>query len=155
ATRFAEHDDRAAGHVLTTVIAAALDDCGRARVAHREPLARDTAEKHFAGDGSVEHRVADDDVLLGHEAGLSRWIDDDATAGEALADIVVCLPLELQRDAAREKRAEALPGRADRADTNRVVWQSRVPVPSRHFAGKHGTDCTVNVANGDLERDGH
>ena len=35
----AEDDDAAAGHVLAAVVAHALDDGGRAGVAHAEPLA--------------------------------------------------------------------------------------------------------------------
>ena len=35
----AEHDDAAARHVLAAVVADALDDGARARVAHGEPLA--------------------------------------------------------------------------------------------------------------------
>src|SRR6185295_10329509 len=39
-----EHDHTTAGHVLATVIADALDDCSRARVAHTEPLANHAAQ---------------------------------------------------------------------------------------------------------------
>ncbi len=41
----AEHDDGAAGHVLAAVIADALDDGGRAAVAHGEALARAAGEE--------------------------------------------------------------------------------------------------------------
>ncbi len=41
----AEHDDRALRHVFAAVIAGALDDRGRTRVAHRESLACDAIEK--------------------------------------------------------------------------------------------------------------
>ena len=44
-----EHDDRAAGHVLAAVVADALDDRGRAGVAHAEPLADPAAQEHLAG----------------------------------------------------------------------------------------------------------
>src|SRR4029079_3216286 len=50
----AEHDDAAAGHVLAAVVADALDDCVRARVAHAEALARKSAEERAALGGAVE-----------------------------------------------------------------------------------------------------
>ena len=40
-----EDDDGAAGHVLAAVVADAFDDGGRAGVAHREPLADETADE--------------------------------------------------------------------------------------------------------------
>ena len=39
-------------------------------------------------------------------------IDDDLAAGEPLADVVVGVAFERQRDPARHERAEALAGRA-------------------------------------------
>jgi hypothetical protein len=58
----AEHDDRAAGHVLAAVIADAFDDRGRTRVADGKALAGDTGEESFALGRTVEDGVADDDV---------------------------------------------------------------------------------------------
>ena len=62
-----EHDDDAAGHVFAAVIARAFDDRDGAGVAHGETLARDAAEIALAGDGAVQHRVADDDRVLGQQ----------------------------------------------------------------------------------------
>ena len=79
----AEHDDAAAGHVLAAVVADALDDRVRARVAHGEALAREPAEERAAAGGAVEHGVADDHVLLGREAGVlgGRTVSDAAGRG--------------------------------------------------------------------------
>src|SRR4029078_8522637 len=99
----AEYHPRASGHVLAAVVADALHHRRRARVAHREALAGDAAEEDLAADRSVEHRVADDDVLLRHDRALPRRIDDDPPAREAFADVVVGLPLELQSHAARQE----------------------------------------------------
>ena len=54
------HD--AAGHVLAAVVADALDDGRRARVAHAEALAREAAEERLAGGRAVQRDVAADDV---------------------------------------------------------------------------------------------
>src|SRR4051812_49323266 len=85
--RSAEHHHHTAGHVLAAMIARALDDRDGAGIAHREALARDAAEIALALDRAVQHRVADDDGLLRHDAGrLARRINDDAPSREALAD---------------------------------------------------------------------
>jgi hypothetical protein len=67
AARWAEDQDGATGHVLAAVVTDALDDGGRARVAHAEPLAGDAAQEDLAGGGAVADDVAGDDVLLGDE----------------------------------------------------------------------------------------
>ncbi len=75
---------------------------------HREALARDAAEVALAGDGAVEHRVADDDALLRLDAGEGVGAHDELAARQPLADVVVALADEVERDAARGKGAEAL-----------------------------------------------
>ena len=67
-----EDDHAAAGHVLAAVVADALDDRARARVADAEALAGEPAEERAAGGRAVEHGVADDDVLLGRERRAPR-----------------------------------------------------------------------------------
>src|SRR6185295_10089725 len=111
AARAAEHHHDAPGHVFAAMIARAFHHRDGAGVAHREALAGDAAEIALALDRAVQHRVADDDRLLGHDAGgLARRIDDDAPAREALADIVIGLAFELEGDAAHEPGAKTLPG---------------------------------------------
>src|SRR5690606_16455813 len=112
----AEHHHAAAGHVLAAVIADALDDGGDAGVAHAEALAGHAGEVHLAGDRTVQHRVADDDVLVGLDAAVLRRIHDDAAARQALAGVVVGLARQLQRDARGEEGAEALAAVAARLD---------------------------------------
>ena len=67
----AEHDDAPAGHVFAAVVADAFDDGDGAAVANGKALAGDTAEVGLAARRAVERDVADDDVLLGHEASTS------------------------------------------------------------------------------------
>ena len=108
----AEHDDHAAGHVFAAMVAGAFDHRDRAGVAHREALAGDALEIGLAGDRAVEHGVADDDVLGRLARCFRRLAHDDAAARQALADIVVGVAGQLQRDAARQEGAEALAGGA-------------------------------------------
>ena len=63
-----EHDDAAAGHVLAAVVAHRLHHRVHAAVAHAEALAGHAADVGLAAGRAVEGDVADDDVLLGHEA---------------------------------------------------------------------------------------
>ena len=72
ASRSAEHDHQAVGHVFAAVVANAFDHGRRARIAHRKPLARHAAEESFAARRAVEAHVADEDIFLGHELRISR-----------------------------------------------------------------------------------
>ena len=98
-----EHDDVAARHVLAAVVADALDDRVRARVAHGEPLAGEPAEERLAPGRAVEDGVADDHVLLGGERRALGRPDRDRAAGEALAGVVV----RVARRASARRRARA------------------------------------------------
>ena len=69
AAGLAEHDHRAAGHVLAAMVAGAFDHRRRARQAHREALARHAAEEGLAAGRAVQHGVADDDVLASRRRG--------------------------------------------------------------------------------------
>ena len=113
ATGRAEHDDPAAGHVLAAVVADALDHRGGAGVADAEALADDAAQEDLAAGGAVDDHVAGDDVLLGGERAPAVGAHDDAPAGEPLADVVVGVALEPQRDAAaaRRRRSSGRPSR--------------------------------------------
>ena len=121
----AEHHHQAVGHVLAAVIAQAFDHRGRAGIAHREALAGHAVEERLAAGGAVEHHVADQDVLFRQEGGVSRRIDDQPAAGEALADVIVGVAFQLERDALGQKRAEALPGGAGELEVDGVVGQTR------------------------------
>ena len=98
-----------------------------AGVAHREALAGDALEIGLAGDGAVEHGVADDDVLGRLALGLLRLAHDDAAARQALADIVVGVARQLERHAARQEGAEALAGGAGQRERDRVLGRPAWP----------------------------
>ena len=97
------------------MVAAALDHRDGARVAHRETFAGHALEIGLAGDGAVEHGVADDDVLGRIAPAPRRLAHHDAAAGQALADIVVGVADQFQADAAGQEGAEALARRAGAA----------------------------------------
>ena len=123
----AEHDDDAAGHVLAAVVAGALDDRDGAGVAHREALAGDAAEiasPAIAPYSTVLPTMID---LSGDDAGVvGRAHDDQRAARQALADIVVGLAVEVERDAGARGRRRSSGRRCRSACTvMRVVGQAR------------------------------
>ena len=143
----------AAGHVFAAVVADALDHRVRAGVAHREALARDAAEVRLARDRAVEHDVAGDDVLGRLAAELGRGLHRDAPARQAFAAVVVGVADQVERHALRQERAEALAGRAGKADVDRVIGQALVAVALRDLARQHGADRAVDVADRHVDRD--
>ena len=60
---------------------------------------------------AVQADVADQDVAFGGNVLAARRVDDQAASRQALADVVVGVAFQFQRDAAGQKRAEALTGR--------------------------------------------
>ena len=72
---------------------------------------------------------------------------------KSLADVVVGRALQLERDAPREERAEALAGDAFERDVDRVFGQPFVAVLARDRAREHRADRAVGVA--DAEREPH
>src|SRR5262249_4300977 len=84
-----EHHNDAARHVFAAVVARAFDDGNGARVADGEAFASHAAEITLALDRAVQHRVADNDRLLRHDPGICGRPDNEAPAGQPLADIVV------------------------------------------------------------------
>jgi len=123
-TGLTEHDDHTVRHVFAAVIAHTLDDGGGAGIAHREAFAGDAVEKRLATGGAVQHHIADQDILLGHEGGVLRRIDDNFAAGEALAHVVVGVAFEFERDTSGEEGPETLAGRTGELALDRIVRQA-------------------------------
>jgi hypothetical protein len=68
-----------------------------------------TVPAGLAAGRAVADDVAGDDVLLAARRWPPRRATDDAAAGQALADVVVGVALEPQRDAAGQEGAEDWP----------------------------------------------
>ena len=97
AARHAENDYRAASHVFAAVVAHAFDNRRTAGIADAETLAADPGKEGLTIGRTVHDGVADDDVLLRITAEISMRLDDDATARQALADVVVTFAGQFQR----------------------------------------------------------
>src|SRR4029453_5718230 len=78
----------------------------------------------------------------------------DTPAGQSLADVVIRPPLQLERDPARQERAEALSPNTFECAVYRVLRQAFVAVPARDRTGEHRSDGTIGVANAIVEPHG-
>ena len=94
-----ENDDSSAGHVFAAVIADAFDDGRRSGVSDAKSFGDESADESEAGSRAVQNDVSGDDVFFGGEGRLFWRIDDDSSAGQSFAEIVVRVALEGQRDA--------------------------------------------------------
>ena len=81
-------------------------------------------------------------------------IDDHAAAGEALADVVVRVAFELERDALGEERAEALPGRTVELEVDRAVGQQLFAAALGDFVAEDRADGAVGVDDLEFARTG-
>ena len=118
-----------------------------AGVADAEPLADPAAEEDLARRGAVGDHVAGDDLLVGLERRRPVGPHDDPAAGQALADVVVGVALEPQRDAARHERAERLAGRAGEGDVDGAVGQALAAVLLGDLVAEDRADGAVDVAD--------
>ncbi len=82
-----------------------------------------------------------------------RRIDDQLAAGEPLADVIVGVAFELERHAARQERAETLPGRSGECEADGPRLQALGPVLARDLARQHRPHRAIHVANRQLEFD--
>ena len=88
-------------------------------------------------------------------ANVAAWsgADHHAAAGQALADVVVGIAAQPDRDAARQERAERLPGRPAQADRDRVVGQALAAPAPGDLVAQHGADGPVHVPDRQVEAD--
>src|SRR5690606_21409150 len=145
--------DNAAGHILAAMVAHTFDNRHRARVSHGKTLACHATEIALTFKRTIEHRIADDDGIFGNDTRVFRRTDDDATARKTLADIIIAVADQLERAAARQKRAEGLASRTAKRNGDGVFRQTLVAEAFCHLAGKHSTGRTVNIL--DLHVDLH
>ena len=94
------------------------------------PLAGHAAEVTLAPYGAVQHGIADDDVVFSLLDLAFRWrIDDQLSARQALADVVVGFTRQLNGHTMRKPGTEGLAGGAPGFDLDGVLGQSGKAVP--------------------------
>ena len=77
---------------------------------------------------------------------------DEPSTGQALAEVVVGVAVQAQRDAARDERTERLAGRPGEQHLDRVVGQALGTEPLGHLVTEDRADRAVDVADRQLER---
>ena len=135
------------------MVARAFDDCDRARIPDCEALTRDAGEIRLARDRAVKDGVADDDVLVCRAGRGFGRTHRDAAPRQSLADIVVGIARQIERDAVGQPCAEALPGNAGKRDADGFGRQARMAVRFCDPARQHRAGRPVDVANRPFERD--
>src|SRR5690554_620054 len=142
-----QHGNQSAGHILTAMIAGALNNCMGARVAYCESLTGGASRKQFAADGSVEAGVTDDRGLLGLENTAAGWLDDQFAASHAFAHIVVSIALKNQIKPTNVPDTKALARSAHKTQGYWRVCHSLVAVLCRNLTGKSRTNRAVAVSD--------
>ena len=140
-----------ARHILTAMIAAALDHCIGSGIADAEPLACGSADISAARGCPVQGDISDNDVRILAEPGRLRRIDHKLAAGKSLSEIVVAVALQLQRQPLRDERAEALAARSLTADVEGIV-RKRIAVPLRDLRAEDRAECPVCIADTQAQR---
>ena len=94
----------------------------------------------------VEGHVADDDIFLSLKGRALGRIDDEAAAGQALAKVVVAVPLQFQGQALGDEGAEALAAAAVAVD-GVVALRQGVMKPFGDLVAQDGAHGPVGVAH--------
>ena len=82
---------------------------------------------------------------------MGRLAHDHPAAREALADVVVGVADEVERDAVDRPGAEALPGDSLEADAQLVGLEAGVAMCARYLTRKHRAGRAVGVADRQLD----
>ena len=138
------------------MVPGAFDDRDRPRIPDREPVARLTGRVQLAGGRAVQDRVADDQVLVRRVGvrGPTERPDDELTAAQPLAHVVVRLALELEVHAASGERAEALSRAPRETEPYRPGGEPGVAVALRDHPGHSRADRQVMVVDRVVAREG-
>ncbi len=125
----------------------------RPAVTHGKPLTGHPVEIGLPLRCPIERRIADQDRLFRIIKDVLRREDNDLAAGQSLADIVVGLPFQGQRDAFRQEGPERLTGRADELNRDRVFRQPVRSVLLRNLAREYRARRPVDVPDRKFELD--
>ena len=135
----AEDDGDAARHVLERVIARTFGDDLGAAVANAEALACAASHEPLTSARTVEACVSGNRFRIAADVEPAH---DDATALHALADVVVRVAREIEREPVCEKRTEALPRRTMVAHVQHArLFADRAL--AREFVGEARADRTI------------
>ena len=133
-------------HSLHNKICTAVADC--------ETLASQAVYINPSARGAVSYNVAGDGIFAAVYLGVGRKPYYDIPARQSLADVVVCLSLQVECDSRRKERPETLSGNSLEVDFNRVLRQPGVAVLFCHSGTQHCSDAAVEIVYGHFYFDG-
>src|SRR5690606_37125175 len=97
-------------------------------VAHGKPLTDHAVEIGIAREHAIQQRVARNNMIRTETTEIIGRAHDDATTGQALADIIVTFAHQIERDAVRQERAKALTRRAIELNMDSVIRQALMTI---------------------------
>src|SRR5579859_4532110 len=133
-------DHTSACHVLATVVANGFNDRGHPAIPHAEAFAGHAADIGFPAGRPVERDIAYDDIVLRDKRGKFRRINDDFTARETFADVIVGVALQEESHAFGHERAKALPRASCEVNLDCVLWHCFSSPAPRDFAADDRAD---------------
>lgn len=147
ATSAAKTENTTTSHVLATVVTHTLNNGGDTRVTDSETLGGNTAEETGTSSSAVQANVTDNHVLLGLEDRVAGRVDDEATTGKTLSDVVVAVTLKLKGDTRCEVGTEGLTSGTTDVSVDGVLRQALLAEPLANLVGESSTKSTVSVNN--------
>ena len=149
----AKHHHTAACHVLAAVVACTFHHSDGTRIAHGKAFTHTTVHVQFTAGGTIQSRVAGNDVVLCHEVGTaSCWRQDaDASAAESLAEIVVGFTFQTNVQTFHGEGTERLSCRALELDLDSALWQSFLAIFLGNRTRQHRAHGSIRVLDGVVE----
>ena len=132
------------------MVAYTLYDGDSSGVSHAETLSGYAIDIGLTAGRSVQSYVSDNDVFILLEAHASGRIDHQLSAGQALAEIVVAVALQLQGQALRDESSEALSSGSLAFHRKGVLFQA-FRIPLCDLGTEHGAEGAVCVAHIQLD----
>src|SRR5260370_5686882 len=108
----AKDDDHTSCHIFTSMRAYTLYHCQRTAIAYGEALTSTARGEELAPGRSIEHGIAENDVLVCNETSINGWRNNNLAPCHALAHVIIGLTVEDQVHAGQAKRTKALSRRA-------------------------------------------
>ena len=145
ATGRAKDEHTTTCHVLATVVTNTLNNRSSTGVTDTEALSGNTTEEASTLSGTVQADVTDQDVLLGTVDCSARWVDDQATTGKTLTNVVVGVTLELKGDTWCKVSTEGLTRGSTDVHVNSILGQTSLAVTPADLVRERGNKSTIGV----------
>ena len=134
------------GHVFTSVIAHAFDNCGRSRVTNTETFTSQTVDISFSTGGTVESYVTDDDILILFISNTLWWINDQFSSGKTFSEVVIGISYQFQGQSLWNEGSKALSAGTVTLHGEGIFFQCIV-ISSCNLRTEDRTKCTVGVGH--------